>query len=263
VISARSDADVTEETVGEQISKEISSKTKASRPFPGRMLIEKSRSSIDSDSNWLITLSDVLSLLLVFFVMFSVAKNNRTAKTVTDKTRNRQTIDAGMQMPVSPVGEKIRDEMNSNIKKLDLENDVSVRAVDKEIIITMKEKVTFRPGEAEILESSGPMLANIARVVQRHPSFLVDIEGHTDNVPIRTRLYPSNWELSVARATSVLKLFINNYGIDPSRLSLKGNADQMPAVPNDTSENRGRNRRVEIRLKEKEPQTLTAVRNSK
>jgi chemotaxis protein MotB len=218
------------------------------------MFIEKSRSSIDSDSNWLITLSDVLSLLLVFFVMFFVISKTteRPVKTDIDKALNQPSKDADVQMTASTVSEKIKDEMNSEIKKLDLEDDVSVRTVDKEVIITMKEKVTFSPGQADILNSLNPMLDNIACLIQRHPSFLVDIEGHTDNIPIRTSLYPSNWELSVARAMSVLKYFINNHGIDPSRLSIKGNADQKPAVPNDTPEDRAQNRRVEIRLKEKE-----------
>jgi chemotaxis protein MotB len=238
----------------EEISKNIPLKTKAYKPLSGRMLIEKSRSSIDSDSNWLITLSDVLSLLLVFFVMFFVAAKTTGGplQAKIDKALNPPSSDADMQMTTSTVGEKIKDEMNSEIKKLDLEDDVSVRTVDKEVIITMKDKVMFRPGQADILNSLTPMLENIARIIQRHPSFLVDIEGHTDNIPIRTRLYPSNWELSVARATSVLKYFINNYGIDPSRLSIKGNADQKPAAPNDTPENRAQNRRVEIRLKDKE-----------
>jgi chemotaxis protein MotB len=69
---------------------------------------------------------------------------------------------------------------------------------------------------------------------------------------IRTSLYPSNWELSAARAMSVLKYFMNNHGINPSRLSIKGYADQQPMAPNDTPENRAQNRRVEIRLREKE-----------
>ena len=149
-----------------------------------------------------------------------------------------------------------RDEMvgevSSAIKKYNLGNDVSVTAVDKEIVIALKERVTFRPGEAETLKSSEPMLDSIAQIIKRYPTFLIDIEGHTDNVPIKTRLYPSNWELSVARSTNVLKYFINRYGIDPSRLSIKGYADQKPLADNDTSENRAQNRRVEIRLKEKE-----------
>jgi chemotaxis protein MotB len=229
-------------------------KARTTRMFPGRMLVEKSRSSIDSDGNWLITLSDVLSLLLVFFVMFFVISKHveKPLKKEIEQPSNPASSNAGLQTTDATVAEKIEDEMNAEIKKLDLEDDVSVRTVDKEVIITMEAKVTFKPGQADILSSLTPMLENIAHVIQRHPLFLVDIEGHTDDVPIRTSLYPSNWELSAARAMSVLKYFINDHGINPSRLSIKGYADQRPMVSNDTPENRAQNRRVEIRLREKE-----------
>jgi chemotaxis protein MotB len=128
--------------------------------------------------------------------------------------------------------------------------EISVIATSSEIIISMKEKITFRPGEADILENSRPILDKIAGTIQKYPNFLVEINGHTDDTPIKTTLFPSNWELSVSRATSVLKYFIHSHSINPSRLSIKGNADQKPIAPNDTPENRARNRRVEIRLKE-------------
>jgi len=225
--------------------------------FPSGALIEKSRSSVDSDGNWLITLSDVLSLLLVFFVMFFVMTRNaaKPEKAIAAEGPNTSFSDDKVGIKTSSTGQRIRDEMAAAIKQLDLENDISVRAVDREVVITMRERVTFRPGDAEILKSSEPMLDNIAGVILRHSSFLVEIEGHTDNVPIRTRMYPSNWELSVARATSVLKYFINVHDIAPCRLSIKGDADQRPAVPNDDPESRAKNRRVEIRLKEKGNET--------
>jgi chemotaxis protein MotB len=222
---------------------------KVSLPFPGRALIEKSRSAIDVDSNWLITLSDVLSLLLVFFVLFSVLSQTSRKPVAERKHDPVATNTHGADFSARA---EMMNEMSSAIKEQDLKNDVSVTAVDKEIIVTLKERVTFRPGAAETLKSSEPILDSIARIVKRYPTFLVDIEGHTDNVPIRTRLYPSNWELSVARATNVLKYFIKRHGIDPSRLSVKGYADQKPLVVNDTAENRAQNRRVEIRLKERE-----------
>ena len=219
------------------------------RPFPGKALIERSRPTIDIDSNWLITLSDVLSLLLIFFVMFSVLSKSG-GKPVTEENHNQ--VAAKSHMEELSTRDEMVNEMSSAIRKHNLVNDVSVIAVNKEIIITLKERVTFRPGEAETLKSSEPMLDSIAQIIKRYPAFLVDIEGHTDNVPIKTRLYPSNWELSVARSTNVLKYFINRDGIDPSRLSIKGYADQKPLAVNDTAENRAQNRRVEIRLKEKE-----------
>ncbi|MBI5848714.1 MAG: OmpA family protein [Nitrospirae bacterium] len=219
-----------------------------------RRLIEKSKSSVDSDSNWLITLSDLLSLLLVFFMMFFVMTKNTKRPGPVDpgKAQSLNNTAAMLPQPTDAVRERIKDEVTTKINNLSLSNDVSVQAVDKEIIITMKEKVSFSPGEAVILKRSETILDNIASIIEQYPAFLVEIEGHTDNVPIKTPLYPSNWELSVGRSTSVLKYFINRHGIDPSRLSIKGNADQHAIVPNDTPENRAQNRRVEIRLKEKE-----------
>lgn len=219
-----------------------------------RSLIERSRSSVDSDSNWLITLSDLLSLLLVFFMMFFVMTNN---------TKRPENVEQGKSLSLNlpadrlhqapdAAREQIVDEVTSKINDLSLNSDVSVQAVDREIIITMKEKISFSPGEAAILKNSETILDNIASIIEKHPALLVEIEGHTDDVPIKTALYPSNWELSVGRSTSVLKYFINKHGIDPSRLSIKGNAEQHAIAPNDTPENRARNRRVEIRLKEKE-----------
>ena len=215
-------------------------------------LISQSETSVDSDNNWLITLSDVLTLLLVFLIMFLIMTKNTTGyeKAKHDNSHNIVLPEDNLEYETGIIGRGIRDEITSKINNLDLGGEVSVLATSRGIIITMREKVTFRPGEAEILISSKPVLDNIAEIIQRHPNFLVEIDGHTDNIPIKTHLFPSNWELSVARATSVLKYFINYQSINPSRLSIKGNADQKPIVPNDTPENRAKNRRVEIRLKE-------------
>ncbi|HAM53399.1 MAG TPA: hypothetical protein DCP92_22900 [Nitrospiraceae bacterium] len=224
-------------------------------PMPSYVrLVEQSKSSVDSDSNWLITLSDVVSLLLVFFIMFFVmTKGTGKDKKAQEHETMNVVLPSIALMPAAGVAEeKIKREMDSLIKELDMDKNVSVQTVKKGIIVTLKEQVTFRPGQAEILKDSGPILENIANIIRRYPSYAVEIDGHTDNVPINTRLYPSNWELSVARATSVLKYFITTYNIDPSRFSIKDNADQRPIVPNDTPEQRAENRRVEIRLNETE-----------
>jgi chemotaxis protein MotB len=233
--------------------KEADMGTGGMRAFADRILRNRSSLQNDLDSNWLITLSDVLSLLLVFFVVFTFMARSTKAtasKEPVNKTVTTTTVQAS-KAETSHSQKSMVDEMSDAIKKLEMENDVSVQAVDKGIIITMKEKVTFMPADAEPLKTSEPMLDDIARIIKQHPTFQIEIEGHTDNVPIMTHRYPSNWELSVARATSVLKYFINRHGIDSSRLTIKGNAEQKPLVENDTPENRAKNRRVEIRLKEK------------
>ncbi len=228
------------------------------QPFRLKTLRKQGLSVLnDFDSNWLITLSDVLSLLLLLFVVFTVMTRNAGATVPKESRPNPHETSAlsGDQDTAATIQKKMVEEMNADIKRLELENEVFVHAADKEVVISMKEKVTFRPGEAEPLQSSEPILDNIALIIQQHPLFQVEIEGHTDNVPIRTHKYPSNWELSVARATNVLKYFIMRHEIDPSRLSVKGNADQKPLVQNDTQDNRARNRRVEIRLKENSVQS--------
>jgi chemotaxis protein MotB len=132
---------------------------------------------------------------------------------------------------------------------LGLGDQVLIQAGPQEILITMKEHITFGMGEAEVLKSSEPILDTIAEMVKRYPSFQVEIDGHTDDLPIKTGRFPSNWELSVARAASVLKYLINGHGLDPSRFTIKGNGEQRPLSPNHTVEQRAQNRRVEIRLK--------------
>jgi len=207
--------------------------------------------NVDSDSNWLISLSDLLSLLLVFFIMFFAMTKGSGANEKTRSAEGRshvQTI-AELDRMAGVPGDMIRDELKSGMNDLALGDDISILGTNREIIITIKENVTFRPGEADMMGSVRPVLDNIAGIIHKYPYYQADIIGHTDNVPINTSLYPSNWELSVARATSVLKYLINNHSIDSSRLSIKGSADQEPVAPNDTPENRAQNRRVEIRLK--------------
>jgi chemotaxis protein MotB len=215
-----------------------------------KSLREKSKSTLDLDSNWLITLSDVLSLLLVFFVMFMVTAKSVAKTEASHLESNKPPFPEEKKQASVPEGENAFAELSAEINNLDLGNEVSVQSSKKAIIITLKEKVTFLPGEAEVLSVSEPILDHIAQLIEKYPSFVVEIEGHTDNVPIRTATYPSNWELSVARSTGVLKYFINRHGISPSRLSVKGSADQKPIASNNSPEERAQNRRVEIRLKE-------------
>jgi chemotaxis protein MotB len=206
----------------------------------------------DVDGTWLITLSDVFTLLLVFFITFLVMTKHSTSSEKIDNDHKSAPFVHVNQPVVGPgvIKSRLADEIAGNIDFLNMGEEISVIATRREIIISMKEKITFRPGEADILRESRPLLDKIADIIQKYPNFLVEIDGYTDNTPINTSLFPSNWELSVARATSVLKYFIHFHSINPSRLSIKGNADQEPIAPNDTPENRARNRRVEIRLKE-------------
>ncbi|MBF0343885.1 MAG: OmpA family protein [Nitrospirae bacterium] len=239
-------------------------------------LLERSGSSSE-DNLWLFTMTDVMSLLLVCFVMFFIITNNKNKAAVQQETKAHKavvvetkkeamdrdirvkdavlpaedvTIDLKMDMPVEKTEVAITGELASLIRELNLQDDVTVVAMNKDVVITMKEKVSFDPGMTKVIATSMPILDNIAGIINRYPRFMVEIDGHTDNLPINTVMYPSNWELSAARATSVLKYFVNKHGIESSRFYVKGNADSRPLVANDTPDHRTQNRRVEIRLKE-------------
>jgi chemotaxis protein MotB len=100
------------------------------------------------------------------------------------------------------------------------------------------------------------LLQKIGAIISK-TDYLIRIEGHTDNLPIHTALFPSNWELSTARAVNVLRYFIKEHNIDPRRLAAEGFSEFHPLAANDRPENRAKNRRVEIIFIDKEtPQTL-------
>ncbi len=127
-------------------------------------------------------------------------------------------------------------------------NNLDLDQTPKGVVITLADKMLFASGEAIFSEFARPILKKIATIIQmaRVP---VEIEGHTDDVPIASADYPSNWELSTARAVNVLRYFAEVEGVDLKLLSALGRSQYHPVVPNNSVENRNRNRRVEIVFK--------------
>jgi chemotaxis protein MotB len=106
----------------------------------------------------------------------------------------------------------------------------------------------FDPGRADLKDEAIAVLNIVANEAFRYPDNLIEIEGHTDNVPMRSPQFASNWHLSFGRAVSVLQYFVDDMGIDPVRISARGFSEYRPIADNDTPEGRARNRRVEIRF---------------
>ena len=123
----------------------------------------------------------------------------------------------------------------------------SLRWNQHRLIFVLGERVTFPTGQAKLLESFQATLQKIASLIASKKGYRVVISGHTDNTPIKTVQFPSNWELSAARAISVAKSLTEN-GVDPSRVSIQGNAEYRPLHKNSTPANKRANRRVEITL---------------
>lgn len=123
----------------------------------------------------------------------------------------------------------------------------SLRWNQHRLIFVLGERVTFPTGQAKLLESFQPTLQRIASLIASKKGYKVVVSGHTDNTPIKTAQFPSNWELSAARAISVAKSLTKN-GVDPARVSIQGNAEYLPIFKNSTPANKRANRRVEITL---------------
>ena len=121
-----------------------------------------------------------------------------------------------------------------------------------EQVFTIPGEFLFDSGRADLKQSSIPKLKeladNILAEVENDNDWMIRVEGHTDNVPINSDKYSSNWELSTARALSVVTYFIENNYTKPEQIHAIGYAEYKPLVPNDSEENRSKNRRLEIRL---------------
>ncbi len=138
---------------------------------------------------------------------------------------------------------KLMEELSKQIEA----GNVKIEKLRRGLVLTMLEEILFDSGKAEIKAEGGETLIKVAKVLKEDcPNNNISIEGHTDNVPIKYSGWKSNWELSAARANSVLHFFIDKCGIDPQMLNMAGFGEYRPAASNETEEGRQQNRRVEI-----------------
>ena len=154
--------------------------------------------------------------------------------------------------PGSPGGSVDRPKMDElktkleNALALQIDNSIiSVRPNKEGIVVSLREAGFFQSGSTKLGPQTLPALAAIVKIVGPE-KMNIRIEGHTDNVPIHNEKYDSNWELSTARATEIIKLFITKFNLAPNRLSASGYAEYYPTASNDTAEGRATNRRVDL-----------------
>lgn len=134
---------------------------------------------------------------------------------------------------------------NLLVEKFGTQNQINMVQSERGLTISLADTVLFDTGSADIKNAAKPTLEEIAKILEELPN-TIRIEGHTDDQPITTPKYPSNWELSTARATSIVKLFIDKYGFNPDKISAAGYGEYKPVDLNTTPEGRQKNRRVDI-----------------
>ncbi|MAE69425.1 MAG: hypothetical protein CME06_03025 [Gemmatimonadetes bacterium] len=178
----------------------------------------------DRSPAWVVTYSDLVSLLMVFFILFfAVDKAGRISE---------------LEQALAEYQER--------------QNLVEREFQPGEVVLRISGKVLFDSGKARLKQAAFPVLDEAFRIIRdnllTYGPATVRVEGHTDNVPIHTLQFPSNWELSAARAVSVVRYYLEQGHFKPGDLQLMGYGEHKPLESNDTPDGRQRNRRVEIKI---------------
>lgn len=153
-----------------------------------------------------------------------------------------------LQDMINTQNEKVKQLLNS-VKDALLgfsTEELTVREKDGKVYVAMSDKLLFQSGSARLDKRGEEALGKLAEVLNKQTDIDVFIEGHTDNKPINTVQFKDNWDLSVIRATSVVRILIKNYGVNPLQIQPSGRGEYMPVDDNETAEGRSKNRRTEI-----------------
>ena len=140
----------------------------------------------------------------------------------------------------------IQDKVKAYIAERNMEDKLEAELTSKGLVLKIKDGVLYRSGSADISESSRTVAEEIGKLLVTDPPRSIFIEGHTDNIPSTSDRFPSNWELSSARAINFMKILLENNELDPTKFSATGFAEHQPIASNETAEGRAENRRVEV-----------------
>lgn len=215
---------------------------------------------------WMVTFSDAMTLLMVFFILLFSMSTVDAKKEKQLTSAFNSVFNGGGNNPIMGEGvgedtlmndgesqqqqteeqqQSLMSILNNLISEKGLQDYISVEKVERGVSVILVDSLLFQSGRADLKAESRDPLLDIAGVLNEIDNQII-IEGHTDNLPINTYLFGSNWELSTARAVVVTRFLVEHAGVDPTRISAQGYGEFRPLVPNDTAENKARNRRVNI-----------------
>lgn len=219
---------------------------------------------MEFDNNWLITYSDMITILLCFFIIFFLFTSEELTSlhTVKESLNNQLDILSNENKDLKMKNENLAaqlfglhkngkdptassDDFMTFLEKNNLQDQVDVIENERGLLIRFRDSVLFQSGKAGISQDGYLLLDKIGEQLQQVNNNII-VEGYTDNVPIRTKEYPSNWELSVARSIEVVKYLTETTGIARNRVSVSGYGERNPIDSNSTEEGRANNRRIEI-----------------
>ncbi len=237
----------------------------------------RKKSKPQDPNRWMLTYSDMVTLLLVFFILLfamstiDVTKFKRIMSSIQLSFMGQTAILDGHpeleeleEMETVPEGETIRvteaerlvlekmreahqvlERIGDFLTEAGIKQDVELRVEDRGVVMELPDNIFFEIGQAELRPEAISVVDLLADLFRDLNNFII-IEGHTCDLPIQTERYPSNWELSVGRAVAVTRFLVEKRGIEPSRLIATGYGEYQPLYPNDSEENRAANRRVTV-----------------
>lgn len=223
---------------------------------------------------WLIPYADLLTLLLALFIVLfassnvdqtklekmsqtfnqvfsggtsvfqaSTASNSDISRTdKTDTTSNPRTYELAKL-------DELKKEVDQYIEKNGLQNEIESTITSDGLVLRIQDRALFNMGEATLDSEARVVASSISKILQKAGNREIVVSGHTDNVPINTARFPSNWELSSARATTFMRSLLANNSLNPSQFTLASYGEFKPIATNNTEAGRSKNRRVEVLIK--------------
>ena len=224
---------------------------------------------------WLITYADLITLLLIFFIVLFTFSNIDAKKFAGIAEALSKALGGGGGMVLEGPGpsvvagapvsqervetkfslsaeaketlqlQKIKEQIEKYAKEQGLAARVTARIEERGVVVSIQDTVLFPLGSADLTPQARVIVRKVGEILLSTDNY-IRIEGHTCNLPINTARFPSNWELSVARATSVVQELLHTVNFPPQRLSASGYGEYRPIAPNDSEANRQKNRRVDF-----------------
>jgi chemotaxis protein MotB len=236
-------------------------------------MARKRKSMVEDETRgdeWLATYADTITLLLTFFILlYSFSKVDNEKLVEVSKALNGiltgqyiTEIEGSLNNGNAPIfSEQVEDrggepgqqitegnmyeEAQKFIKNNNLSETVAIREPARGIILQIQDAILFDTGKADIRQESKAVLNEVYQLMSSMNNNII-VEGHTDNVPIRSKDFDSNWELSTSRSVNVVRYFTEEKGMDPHKFAATGYGEYKPLVDNSTPENKAQNRRVDI-----------------
>jgi chemotaxis protein MotB len=230
-----------------------------------------------SQDRWVIPYADFVTLLFAFFTALYAVTSADPGKLPTVAASMREAVSGGKGVltgekplepqesstPSAPAPSVPPRDLRADLER-ELKDDLTAKRLEliadrRGLVLAIPEAFSFGNGSAELSGQARELMARVGHVLNGVPNG-VRVEGHTDNTPIRTSQFASNWELSTARATRVVEFFVSSAGIPANRLSAAGYSEFHPRADNATSDGRARNRRVDIVVLNEATQTAEEPR---